>query len=96
MQMKAERERKKIVEFFDLIENEKYDLRKFSRPVLVYGIDEDKMVKFSLWEADMLDRYGLKNVDGWDFEEDLSFCPDWVREDLDDDLDDFDDDDDLL
>jgi len=94
MQMKAEKDRKKIVEFFDLIENEKYDLRKFSRPVLVYGVDEDKMVKFSLWESDMLERFGLKNVDGWDYEEDSSFCPDWVLDADDEDFG-FEDDDEL-
>jgi hypothetical protein len=92
--MKAEKDRKKIVEFFDLIENDKYDLRKYSKPSLVYFVDTDGMVKFSLWENDDLEKYGLVNVDGWDFEEDLAFCPDWVS-DTENDDDDYDDDDDL-
>jgi hypothetical protein len=91
--MKTEKDRKRIFEFLSLIENEKYDLRKYTRPVLVYYIDENKMVKYSLWESDLLDRFGLKNVDGWDFEEDLAFCPDWIDDgerygDDDDDIDD--------
>jgi len=92
--MKVEKDRKKIREFFNLTENEKYDLRRYSKPVLVYYVDENKRVKFSLWEDDLLDRFGIKNVDGWDYEEDLSFCPDWVADNDDDD--DFDDDDDDL
>jgi hypothetical protein len=78
--MKAENDRKRIREFLDMLENEKYDLRKYSKPVLVYGVDDDKMVKYSIWEKDMLDRFGLKNEDGWDHEDDLAFCPDWVAE----------------
>ena len=85
--MKAEKDRKRIREFFDLVENEKYDLRKYSRPVLVYMVDENKRVKYSLWEDDLLHRFGLENVDGWDYEEDSSFCPDWVMDDDDEDED---------
>jgi len=92
--MKAEKDRKKIREFFNMVENEKYDLRNYSRPVLVYYVDENRMVKYSLWEDDLLTRFGLENVDGWDYEDDLSFCPDWVEDSVEDDDDDFDDDDD--
>ena len=92
--MKAEKDRKKIREFFDLVENEKYDLRRYSRPVLVYMVDENKRVKYSLWEDDLLHRFGIENVDGWDYEEDSSFCPDWVIDMFADlDIDDDDDDD---
>jgi len=93
--MKAEKDRKKIREFFELVENEKYDLRRYSVPVLVYMVDENKRVKYSLWELDLLNRFGLENVDGWDYEEDSSFCPDWVMDDDDEDFDDDDDEDDL-
>ena len=91
--LKTERDRKMIVEFFDLVENDKYDLRKYSKPVLVYCIDADNRVKYSLWENDLLMRYGLENVDGWDFEEDISFCPDWVSDQVESDVEDDDDDD---
>jgi hypothetical protein len=93
--MKAQYEKNKIREFLDLVENEKYDLRKYTKPVLVFTVDENEKVKYSLWELDMLNRFGLDNVDGWDYEEDIVFCPDWVRDDEDDD-DDWDDDDDDL
>ena len=91
---KAEKNRKRIIEFLNLVENDKYELRKYSEPVLVYEVDENQMVKYSLWEAYDLFRYGLQNVDGHDFEDDIYFCPDWVAEenDEDDDIDDFDDD----
>lgn len=93
--MHAEMDRKRIVEFLDLIGNEKYDLRKFGKPVLVY-IVEDHTVRYSIWEASVLERFGLKNVDGWDYEEDDSFVPDWVigSEAYFDDEDDDDDDED--
>jgi hypothetical protein len=93
--MKSENDRKKIREFFNLVENEKYDLLKYTRPVLVYFVDEAKRVKYSLWEETLLERFGLENVDGWDFEEDLLFCPDWVGDDDDEDFDWDDDDDDF-
>jgi serine protease inhibitor ecotin len=90
--MRAEHDRKKIREFFELIESDKYDLRKYSKPVLVYYVDENKKVKYSLWENDMLNRFGIDNVDGWDYEEDIAFCPDWVEDEEEDDFDDDDDD----
>ena len=43
------------------------------------------------WEEEILERFGLKNVDGWDHTENVAFCPDWMQgedEDEDDDLDD--------
>jgi len=90
--MKTEADRKRIREFLNLTENDKIDLRRYSHPILVYKV-EDGSVMYSIWEEDLLNRYGLANVDGWDYEEDSLFCPDWVEDDLDDD-DDFDDDDD--
>ncbi|MCL2064541.1 MAG: hypothetical protein FWG98_09250 [Candidatus Cloacimonetes bacterium] len=86
--MKVEKDKKRIREFFNLIENDKYDLRKYNMPTLVYFIDENKKVKYSLWEMDLLNRFGLENVDGWDYEEDIAFCPDWIEGDIDDDLED--------
>lgn len=96
MQYRQESELKKIKEFVDLVENHKIDLRHYKSPVLVWGIQEGT-VYYSFWEAELLQRFGLDNVDGWDFEEDLLFCPDWVgdTEDDDADFDDDDDDDDL-
>lgn len=92
--MIAEEDKTRIKEFFELSETD-FDLRKYHKPVLVYKLDGDK-VRYSLWEKEMLDRYGLKNVDGWDKTEELIFCPDWMQED-EDDLDDIDiDDDDLI
>ncbi|HOE90447.1 MAG TPA: hypothetical protein PKZ69_02690 [Candidatus Cloacimonadota bacterium] len=93
--MKAQYEKRMIREFLDLVENEKYDLRKYSRPVLVYTVDENKIVKYSIWEEDLLRRFGLENVDGWDHEEDVLFCPDWVQDEDEFDDDDDDDDDDF-
>ena len=93
--MIAERELKKIKEFFELSDSD-FSLRKYHKPVLVYDVADDK-VRYSLWEADILEKFGLKNVDGWDKTENIAFCPDWMRDDVDeDDLDDIDlDDDDL-
>lgn len=89
---KTERDKKRIKEFLDLADNDHYTLPKYSHPVLVYEL-KDEMVNYSLWEEDMLERFGLKNVDGYDYQTDVLFCPDWVAgEDEDDD--DFDDDDD--
>jgi hypothetical protein len=87
--MKTEKDRKRILDFFQLINNEKYNLRKYSRPVLVYKID-DGVVYYSLWEDSLLMQYGLEYVDGWDYKEDLLFCPDWMsdEDDFDDDFDD--------
>jgi len=92
--MNAVSDRKRIREFLDLLDNDKYDLRRYSKPILVYFVDEDKRVKYSIWEEDLLTRFGLDNVDGWDDEDDLAFCPDWVAEkDDDEDEDEFDDED---
>lgn len=83
-------------EFFKLNKTE-FNLRKFHKPVLVYDIFDDK-VRYSLWEMEILDRFGLKNVDDRDKTENIIFCPDWMQDnDVDeDDLEDIDlDDDDL-
>jgi hypothetical protein len=50
LMMKAQYEKNKIREFLDLVENEKYDLRKYTKPVLVFTVDENEKVKYSLWE----------------------------------------------
>ena len=82
-------------DFFELNKIE-FNLRKFHKPVLVYDIFDDK-VRYSLWEMEILERFGLKNVDGWDKTENVAFCPDWMRDDVDEDeIEDVDlDDDDL-
>ncbi|MCK4955991.1 MAG: hypothetical protein KAS49_00035 [Candidatus Cloacimonetes bacterium] len=90
----AEKDKKRILEFFELSDNS-FNLRKYTKPVLVY-IVEDDLVKYSIFDEDILERYGLENVDGYDFTENVAFCPDWMREDEDDfDDDDLDDDDDF-
>jgi hypothetical protein len=92
--MKAEKNRERIKEFFDLTDTS-YMLRKFHKPVLVYEISGDK-VRYSVWEEEILERFGLKNVDGWDSTEELIYCPDWLQDLDEDDLDDIDlDDDDI-
>ena len=63
--MHKETDKTRIREFLDLLGNERYDLRKYTRPVLVYKV-EDKTVFYSIWEDDLLNRFGLSNVDGWD------------------------------
>jgi hypothetical protein len=75
--MTAERDRGRIKEFFELT-NADFNLRKFHKPVLVYEISGDK-VRYSLWEEELLERFGLKNVDGWDATEDVIYCPDWMQ-----------------
>ncbi|HPR18646.1 MAG TPA: hypothetical protein PLD62_10425 [Candidatus Cloacimonadota bacterium] len=93
--MIAERDKSRIKEFFELSGTD-HSLRKYHRPVLVYEVADDK-VHYSLWEEEILERFGLENVDGWDKTENIAFCPDWMRgeeEDDDDDLDDIDLDDD--
>lgn len=93
--MIAEGNKDRIKEFFEL-RSTNHNLRQYHRPVLVYEVVGDK-VRFSLWEEDILNRYGLKNVDGWDETEDLFYCPDWMQgkeeeeEEEDIDLDDEDD-----
>ncbi|MCD6181927.1 MAG: hypothetical protein J7K89_06040 [Candidatus Cloacimonetes bacterium] len=94
--MHAVSDRNKIKEFFEL-NDQRFGLRKFSKPVLVFEVVEDK-VRYSLWEQEVLERFGLNNVDGWDHTENLIYCPDWIQnadeldDDLDNDLDDEDDD----
>ncbi|MCD4651667.1 MAG: hypothetical protein K8S56_07785 [Candidatus Cloacimonetes bacterium] len=88
--MNAEQDRQKIREFFDLVEDEHYELRKFSQPVLVFKIENER-VFYSLWEESLLRRFGLENVDGWDFDEEAIFAPDWMREEDEFELDDADD-----
>ncbi len=75
--MHKETDRARIREFLDLLGNERYELRKYHKPVLVYKVD-DKTVYYSIWEEDLLTRFGLENVDGYDYKEDTIFCPDWV------------------
>lgn len=95
MEFRAERDRKKIKEFLDLVENHKLELRHYKYPVLVWG-NEDGTCHYSLWEEETLSKFGLENVDGWDYKEDLLFCPDWISDEEDDDLeDDLDSDEDL-
>ncbi|PID28990.1 MAG: hypothetical protein CSB55_02675 [Candidatus Cloacimonadota bacterium] len=91
--IKQETSKEKIKEFFELLNDEHYDLRKYSHPVLVYKV-EDERVYYTLWEESILKRFGTDNIFGWDYDEDLFFCPDWVTGIYDDDDDDFDDDDD--
>ena len=91
--MRKETDKERIKEFYDLVENP-FILRKYHKPVLVYDIEGDK-IRYSLWEEELLNRFGLKNVDGWDATEDLIFCPDWMRDDMDDEGEDINDDDDL-
>lgn len=91
--MNTEKDRKRIFEFLDLLGNESYELRRYSHPILVYKV-ENGIVYYSLWEEEILQRFGLKNVDGWDYKDDSLFCPDWVigieHDDLIDELDELD------
>lgn len=93
MQFRQESDSKKIKEFLSLVENHKVDIRHYKNPVLVWAV-QDGTTYYSFWDADILMRFGLDNVDGWDYEEDLLFCPDWVADNDEDDFDDLDDDDD--
>ncbi len=98
MEYRKESNLKKIREFLDLSENHKIELRHYKDPVLVWAVS-DGTAYYAIWENELLEKYGLANVDGWDFEEDLLFCPDWMgdaEDDADDDLDDDDDDLDLI
>jgi glutathionyl-hydroquinone reductase len=90
----AERDKRRILEFFEL-SDKNYNLRKYTKPVLVYTVEDD-LVKYSIFEEDILNRYGLENVDGYDHTENVAFCPDWMRDDIDDFDDDIDLDDDEL
>jgi hypothetical protein len=89
--MKKESRREKIVEFLQMIENTVIELRKYSRPILVWQVT-DGTAQYSIWEEDVLERFGLENVDGWDYEEDALFCPDWISDEDEDWEDDEDDD----
>lgn len=93
MEFRQENDPKKIREFLDLSENHKIELRHYKNPILVWAVAEGTAY-YAIWEQEVLDRFGLGNVDGWDFEEDLLFCPDWMGDLDDDDDDNFDDDDD--
>ncbi|MBP7205201.1 MAG: hypothetical protein KBA54_01640 [Candidatus Cloacimonetes bacterium] len=93
MEFRKESDIKKIREFIDLSENHKIELRHYKSPILVWAVS-DGTAYYAVWEDELLQRYGLENVDGWDFEEDLLFCPDWMAEDWDDEDSDLDDDDD--
>lgn len=98
MEYRKENDLKKIREFLDLSENHKIELRHYKDPVLVWAV-ADGTAYYAIWEHELLEKYGLANVDGWDFEEDLLFCPDWMgdaEEDAEDDLDDDDDDLDMI
>ena len=75
MDFRAEKDKKKIKEFLDLVENHKVEIRYFKHPVLVWR-NLDGVCHYSFWEEEILDRFGLSNVDGWDYQEDLLFCPD--------------------
>ncbi|HNT52296.1 MAG TPA: hypothetical protein PKH19_02760 [Candidatus Syntrophosphaera sp.] len=89
MEYRQESDPKKIRELLDLSENHKIELRHYKHPVLVWAI-ADGTAYYAIWEDELLEKYGLENVDGWDFEEDLLFCPDWMgegEEDVDDDSD---------
>lgn len=93
MDFRKEGDLKKIKELIDLSENHKIELRHYKHPVLVWAVS-DGTAHYAIWEEELLDKFGLENVDGWDFEEDLLFCPDWMAEAEDDDALDLDDDDD--
>lgn len=88
---------KKIKEFLDMVENVKIEIRRYRYPILVWAV-KDGTAYYAIWEKEILDKFGLDNVDGWDYEEDVLFCPDWIDDrdddwdddDLDDDDDDFD------
>lgn len=95
--IKVEHDRRKIIEFLDLVDNDNYEIRKFNKPVLVWEIEENT-IKYTLWEKNVLEQIGVDNIIGWDYREDKIYAPDWALDDdeFDDDLmDDFDDDDDF-
>ncbi len=90
MDFRAEKDKKKIKEFLDLVENHKVEIRYYKHPVLVWR-NLDGVCHYSFWEEEILDRFGLSNVDGWDYQEDLLFCPDWVDDEDEEEEEDFDD-----
>jgi hypothetical protein len=92
MDFRQEKDKKLIKEFLDLVENHKIEIRHYKNPVLVWA-NSDGVCHYSFWEEETLQRFGLANVDGWDYREDLLFCPDWIAdededEDFDEDIDD--------
>lgn len=91
MEFRKEADQKKIRELLDLSENHKVELRHYKNPVLVWAV-ADGTAYYAIWESELLDKFGLPNVDGWDFEEDLLFCPDWMGEEMEEDDEDLDDD----
>ncbi|MCB5259535.1 MAG: hypothetical protein M0Q19_00330 [Candidatus Cloacimonetes bacterium] len=91
MEFHQENDRKKIREFLNLVENHKVELRHYKKPVLVWTTF-DGVCHYAFWEDETLSKFGFANVDGWDYEEDLLFCPDWIAGNEDDE--DFDDDED--
>ena len=93
MDFRKESDQKKIKEFLELSENHKIELRHYKDPVLVWAVT-DGTAYYAIWESELLDKFGLENVDGWDFEEDLLFCPDWMAEPEEGEDGDLDDDDD--
>lgn len=82
MEFRKEKSTKKILEFIELSENYKIELRRYREPVLVWAV-EDGTAYYSIWENEILEKFGLENVDGWDYKEDLLFCPDWMAGDED-------------
>ena len=91
--VKIEKDRKKMREFLNLVDNSHYDFHKFSRPILVFEMKE-KTVQYTLWEEDLFEQLGIDNVVGYDYEEDSLYVPDWALDYDEFDDDDFDDDDD--
>lgn len=92
MDFRKESDPKKIRELLDLSENHKVELRHYKNPVLVWAVS-DGTAYYAIWESELLERFGLASVDGWDFEEDLLFCPDWMGDQEEEDDDDDDDED---
>lgn len=83
MIFRQESDPKKIKEFVDMVDNLKLEMRRYKYPVLVWAVKEGT-VYYTIWEKEVLEKFGLESVDGWDFEEDALFCPDWIEESEDD------------
>lgn len=86
--MKKEENIELIREFLDLVDNKKLTLNSYHKPILVYEVSGD-LVRYSIWESDLLKSFGLENVDGWDFSDSVFFCPDWVIERNSDEIDEY-------
>ena len=71
MTFKSTDDLKKIKEFLSMVENHKVEIRHYKYPVLVWAVQEGT-VYYTIWEQELLSRFGLENVDGWDYEEDVS------------------------